>query len=180
MNITITEAMRLKNEIAKTVNTLNYEVRQAPLGITKEDDVVLTNETDGNKFNDAMTRLIKALSISEEINNSLSAFNRDNKIDMKVRAMQNQKMLYDIYEKSLPKTKAMKTSRMENLGNGVRKAVKVEYTPIMTSSVIKSKINEYKTSYRTLQSDVEKLNASIIELSFSYEDVENLISSSEE
>jgi len=176
MKITVSEALRLKNELAKTVQAIHSETYRAPLGITKEDGQSLTDEKDGQKFNEAVDRLSKALSFSEEINSKIAQFNKENKIDDKVRSMQNDKLLLGVFEGSLVRTKAAKSTKFENLGNGTRKAIVVEYVPTVTSSEVKSKIAHYKTKYRTLQNEIEKLNQGFVELTFSYDDVESLVS----
>ena len=176
MKITISEALRFKNEISNTVNKLNSETYRAPLGITKESDVVVSNEADSTKFIEGISRLEKALSFSEEINSKIASFNRENKIDDKVRSMHNNKLLMAVYENALPRTKATKTNKFENLGNGVRQTISVEYIPTVTSVDVKSKISHYKTKYRTIQNEIEILNQNSLELSFSYEDVEALSS----
>ena len=176
MKITVSEALRLKNELSNTIRTLQSETFRSPLGLTKEDDVVTSDESDATKFNNVVERLQKALSYSEEINSKIASFNKENQIDDKVRAMQNNKLMLQVFENALLKTKATKTTKFENLGNGTRKSIKVEYTPTITSTEVKSKISNFKGKYRTIQNEIEVLNQGIIELSFSYENVESLIS----
>lgn len=175
MKITISEALRLKNELSKTVQSIQYETHRAPLGLTKEDEQVISDESDNKKFEECVSRLEKALGFSEEINSRIAAFNKANQVDDKVRSMQNNKLMLSVFETALARTKPTKTTKFENLGNGTRKSIKVEYIPAVTSSSVKSKISHFKTKYRTLQSEVEILNQSSIELSFSYEDMESLM-----
>jgi hypothetical protein len=175
MKITVSEALRLKNEISKTIQSIHSETHRAPLGLTKEDDQIVTDEADSKKFESAVERLQKALGFSEEINSKIAGFNKTNQIDDKVRSMQNQKLLLSIFENALHRTKPTKTTKFENLGNGVRKSIKVEYVPTVTSTDVKSKISLFKTKFRTIQNEIEILNQQIIELSFSYEDIESLV-----
>lgn len=175
MKITVSEALRLKNELSQTVKTLQYKTHSAPLGITKEDSQVINDEGDSKKFAEAVDRLTKALKFSEEINSKIASFNKEHSIDNKVRSMQNDKLLLSVYENALPRTKATKTTKFETvLGN--RKAVVVEYSPAITSTDVKSKISHFKTKYRTTQNEIEKLNQGSIELTFSHDDVESLAS----
>jgi len=176
MKITVSEALRLKNELSKTIQTVQYETHRAPLGITKEDNQALNDEADGKKFTETVTRLEKALAYSEELNSKIALFNKENKIDDKVRKMQNDKLMLGIFQNALNRTKATKTTKFENLGNGTRKAIVVEYTPTITATEVKGKINGYKTKYRTAQNEIEKLNQGTVELSFSFENVEELAS----
>src|ERR1035437_1903342 len=177
MKITVSEALRLKNEISNTVNKLNSEVHRAPLGITKEADVVVSNETDASKFTEGVSRLEKSLSFSEEINSKIALFNRENKIDDKVRSMHNNKLLMSVYENDLPRTKATKTNKFENLGNGVRQTITVEYIPTVTSTEVKSKISQYKTKYRTTQNEIEILNQCNFLIKFTFNSKDRVKSS---
>jgi len=179
MKITVSEALRLKNELAQTIKTLQYEALRSPLGLTKEDSQIINDEADSKKFSESVERLTKALSFSEEINSKIASFNKENSIDNKVRSMQNDKLLLSVYETALPRTKATKTTKFENLGNGNRKAIVVEYTPAITSTEVKSNIAKFKTKYRTTQNEIEKLNQGSIELTFSHADIEALASSAE-
>jgi hypothetical protein len=173
MKITVTEALRLKNEIAETVNKLNYATNTAQLGVIKEDGEVISEPKD--TFNSVFERLKKALGFSAEINNVLANFNKETGIDGKVRAMHNEKMLFNILTSALPKTKPTTHSKFENLGNGQRKSVKVDYVPNVNSKEIKDGMAEAKNKMRSLQVEVEKLNQREIELSFEHSDIESLI-----
>ena len=175
MNITVSEALRLKNEISKSVQSIQSETYRAPMGSIKEDDQIISDESDNKKFEEAVSRLEKALGFSEEINSKVASFNKANQVDDKVRSMQNNKLLFSVFENALAKTKPTKTTKFENLGNGTRKSIRVEYVPAMTSTAVKSKISQYKTKYRTIQNEIEVLNQNTIELSFSHEDLETLI-----
>lgn len=177
MQITVSEALRLKNDLAKTIQAVQSETYRAPLGLTKEDDQVISDEADGKKFEDAVARLQKSLRFSEELNSKIAAFNKTHQVDDKVRTMQNDKLLMSIFENALARTKPHKTTKFENLGNGTRKSIKVEYVPSVTSSEVKSKISHFKTKYRTIQNEIEILNQGKVELSFSYEDLESLMAS---
>lgn len=176
MKISVSEALRLKNDVSKRIQALQSETHRAPLGITKENGTVVNDENDAKRFQSAVERLEKGLNYSEELNSKIAAFNREQGIDNKVRNMQNNRMLLSIYENALQRTKPSKTTRFENLGNGKREAIKVEYTPTVTATDVKSKISHYKTKFRTTQNEIEKLNQQTIEISFSFEDVEALAS----
>src|SRR3990172_575242 len=152
MKITVTEALRLKNEISGIVNTLNYASNSAQFGIIKEDGETTSEEKEN--FSLVFERFQKALSFSEEINNTLSTFNRTTQIDAKVRAMHNEKLKLQILTSALPKTKPSSTSRFENLGNGQRKAVKVTYTPTINSNEVKSMMAEVKRKMREFQTEI--------------------------
>jgi hypothetical protein len=171
MKITVSEGLRLKNEIKQLITSLTYEVRQQPVGLNYENGVLTSNEEDKNKFSDSFSRLEKLLNISLEINSKLSNYNRETGIDDKVRKMHNIKLLSDVFKTLLPKTKPSKTNTFHNVGNE-RKQVTVEYQPLLTGKEVKEKESQLKKQYRELQNEIEKLNAGEIEVSFTYEDIE--------
>lgn len=174
MEITLTEALRLKNELSNAIKTLNYGINKASLGDTFEDKKVISPE-DTEKFSDVEDRLINALNYSEELNNTISSFNKDNGVDGLVRKMQNSKLLMDVYTRSLPRTKPNKQTKFENLGT-VRQSIEISYVPYVSSKDMKEKISKQKLLTRELQAKIEKLNQSKITLTFDYSDLEKLIS----
>ena len=173
MKITVTEALRLKNEISGIVNTLNYATNSAQLGVVKEDGEAISE--DKESFTTVFERFKKALGYSEEINNKLSNFNRETGIDVKVRAMHNEKLKLQILTSALPKTKPSSTTKFENLGGGKRQSVKVTYTPTINSNEVKKMMADAKQKMRAIQIEIEKLNQKDIELSFEYSDIESLV-----
>ena len=173
MKITVTEALRLKNEIAGIVNTLNYASNTAQFGAVKEDEIVVSEDKDS--FTQVFGRFNKALAYSAEINNTLANFNRETSIDAKVREMHNEKLRFQILSSALPKTKPSSTTRFENLGNGQRKAIKVTYTPTINSNEVKKLMGDAKKNMRSLQTEIEKLNQKEINLSFEHTDIESLV-----
>lgn len=173
MKISVTEALRLKNEISKLVQKLQYNLMSCSLGKTLEDDVEISSR--GVSFNEANDALTKILKISEEINNIISKYNRDSGVDNIIRKLHNSKLLFEIYEKQLPNTKPKEHSKWENLGDGERKQVKIKYVPEISGIEMKKLINEQKKIFRDSQKQVESLNMKEIEVSFSYEDLESII-----
>ena len=172
MEITITEALRIKNEVSNAVKTLEYGVRTSSFGYTTEDGQIVSEDKD--KFVDVETSLINALGLSEELNNSISTFNKDKGVDVIVRKMQNAKLLLNIYTQNLQRTKPTKSKRFETVGN-VRQNIEMEYIPYVSSKDMKGRMSKCKADIRDFQSQVEKLNQSKIEVSFSYADIENLV-----
>ncbi len=172
MELTLTEALRIKNEISNTIKTLTYNIHTSSFGETTEDGEVISE--DKEKFYIVETSLLKALKYSEELNNTISSFNKENEVDVIVRKMQNAKLLLDIYTRNLQKTKPNKQKRFENLGT-VRKSIEIIYVPDITSKNMKEKMSQQKSLVRDYQSQVEKLNQNKIEVSFGYNNLENLI-----
>lgn len=173
MEITVSEALRLKNEIGQCVNTLNHGANYSSLGITKENGEEVSSGKE-NKFLDVLGKLKTALSYSEEINNKVASFNKDNGVDSKVRSMHNSKLLTNVFTNALPKSKSSKSARFETVGND-RKKVTIEFFPDVTGTEIKKMISEEKEKVRVLQTEIEKLNQQKLTLSFEHSDVETLV-----
>ncbi len=83
-------------------------------------------------------------------------------------------MLLKILNKLLPKTKPSKTFSWKTVGNE-RKKVVVEWRPLVQSKVIKEKITDVKKNIRETQSSIELMNQKLIELTFTYDDLEDVI-----
>lgn len=171
MKITITEALRLKGDLSKIVNSLKSKIRYSSFGDNFEDGQKTSKDED--KFNDVEKLLINSLNYSEELNNALSDYNKDKEVDKLVRKMQNEKLLLEIYESSLSKTKATNQTTFVNLGT-TRQSVEHKFIPTITLKEIKSKISKSKSLVREFQTKVEELNQGKLILSFDYNDVEEL------
>lgn len=172
MDITITEALRIKNELSNTIKTLNYNIHQSSFGKTTEDGEVISQDVE--KFENVEASLIRALGYSEELNGKISEFNRTTGVDTIVRKMQNSKLLLDVYTRNLEKTKGKTNKRFENLST-VRKSIEIVYTPTVTAKSMKDRISTQKSKIRDYQSKIEKENQNTISLTFGYSDLENLM-----
>jgi hypothetical protein len=173
MKTTVTEALRLKNELSTIVRDLNYKIisHLTSYGVTTENDVV-TSRSEAS-FEEVESNLLKALSYSEELNRILAEFNTSSGISVYVRKMQNEKLLLGVYTQALPKTKSTETSKFENLANE-RKQIIVRYKPDVNGKEIKDKISECKNKIRIYQKEIERLNQIDIEFTFAYSDIESL------
>ncbi len=172
-NIRIIEALRLKKEIAMQVGTLERTAKTRIIAGNTFEDGIQTAEGDGFTLEQVMEKLELSLQYSAEINAKIASFNRTNNIDNTVREMHNNKLLKEVYETLLPRTKPSKTNNWTTVGDN-RKQVIREYRPLYASKDIKEKINFYKRAMREAQSKIEILNQETIELSFSPNDVDNL------
>lgn len=172
MEITLTEALRIKNEISNAIKTLQYGIHSSSFGTTSEDGQVVSEDKD--KFNDVEASLIKGLKLSEQLNATISGFNKDAGVDSIVRKLQNEKLLLGIYIQNLQRTKPTKSKRVETVGN-TRQTIEMEYTPYVSSKDMKERMSKCKSNIRDFQSKVEKLNQSKIEVDFSYTDIESLV-----
>jgi len=172
MEITLTEALRIKNELSNTIKTLNYNIHQSSFGKTTEDGEVVSQDVE--KFEIVEASLLRGLGYSEELSSKISAFNKESLVDNIVRKMQNAKLLLDIYTRNLDKTKPKINKRFENLGT-VRKSIEMVYTPSISSKDMKARISAQKALVRDFQSQVEIINQSKISISFEYSDIESLV-----
>lgn len=173
MKITMSEALRLKNEISLCVNTLNHKTNYSSLGITKENGEEVSSGKE-DKFITIIKNLELSLKYSEEINNEISNFNKANGVDAKVRSMQNSKLLVNVYANAIPRSKATKSVRFETVGNA-RQTISVEFIPDISSTSIKGHLSAEKEKIRILQKEIEELNQQKIVLSFEYFDIESLM-----
>lgn len=172
MEITLTEALRIKNELSNTIKTLNYSIHQSSFGKTIEDNEVVSQDVE--TFESVERSLINALNYSEELNSKIAEINKTLGVDSIIRKMQNSKLLLEIYSRNLDKTKPKTQKRFENLGT-VRKSVEITYTPAITSKDMKERISSQKSKIREFQSQVEKANQNKISINFEYSDLESLV-----
>lgn len=175
MEVTITEALRFKNEIAAMIRKLESSIRypsQITFG-TKTENGVVVSDSKSIPFNTALDNLSKMLNYSEEINNALANFNRTSGVDALVRKQNNLKLKYNVCEAIIPQTKPTKTKKFETVGNK-REEIETEFIPSVNGSDIKKQMSAFKAEIRIVQAEIEKQNQGNITLSFSYEDVEAL------
>ncbi len=172
MEITLTEALRIKNELSNSIKQLNYSIHQSSFGKTVEDGEIISQDVES--FENVEASLIRALGYSEELNGKISEFNRISAVDVIVRKMQNAKLLLDIYNRNLDKTKPKTNKRFENLGT-VRKSIEIVYSPTITAKSMKDRITTQKAIIRDYQTQIEKANQTKISIAFEYSDLESLI-----
>jgi hypothetical protein len=141
MKITISEALRIKNELSNTIKTLTYQMHSASFGSTHEDGVLISQDT--TKFVDAEANLIKGLNLAIELNDTISKFNKESYVDSIIRKMQNAKLLLSVYSSNLNKTKPTTQKRFENLGT-LRQSIEIVYAPYISSKEMKEKYQNKK------------------------------------
>ena len=172
MEITITEGLRIKNELSNTIKQLNYSIHQSSFGKTFEDGEVVSQDVE--TFEKVEGSLIRGLGYAEHLNGVISSFNKTSEVDVIVRKMQNAKLLLEIYTRNLDKTKGKTNKRFENLGT-VRKSIEIVYTPSITTKAMKDRISVQKSLIRDYQSLIEKANQTKISIEFNYSDLESLV-----
>lgn len=173
MKITLTEALRVKNEISRIITDNQYKVRTSQFGSTYENGIEISTPQ-GLNFPDVIEVLEKALSLSQIINNQISAFNKETGVDQLVRELQNDKLFLGIYASNLEKFKETNTTRFQALANS-REEIKVKYVPYVSLTSVKTKMSELKAKIRTNQAKIEEFNTTIIDVPFEYSDFESLV-----
>lgn len=172
MKITLTEALRVKNELSKIITDTQYKVRYSEFGSTSENGSIISG--DNQHFPELELTLVKALNLSQTINNTISDFNKESGVDKLVRALQNDKLFLKLYTDNLEKFKAKSSTKFQNL-TASREEIKVVYEPYVSLTTAKARISEFKTKIRNNQNKIEALNTTVIDLPFEYSDVEGLL-----
>lgn len=189
MKITINDALRLKNEISRIVDTFNSTRSGRGYGLSNSStstnikfgvekiDGVPTKEENKVHVDEYLYAFTALLDFAQEINDSIANANVQNKVSSFVRRMSNIDTLLRAYENALSLSSPWKETRKEIRKEvGGDKIVDVEYSfePFMPKSDIKIQMKELKKEKRELQQAVEKADIQEIELSFEYNDIEEL------
>jgi len=172
MKITVSEALRLKNEISSSICQLQSKSRYASYGVTKEDGIEKQAKSDIITFPDYLKLLEKAFGISEQINSKLAELSVRTKISDMVRHKANLLALKQTLEFAALNSTSNAQIRHETVG-AQRVAITTTFEPFMTKKDIKAKIKALKAEIRTIQSMVDAENAQQIELPFEYDDLED-------
>lgn len=169
MKVTVTEALRLKNEISTMVSALQSSIGASEYGITYEGDKLVTDE-DREKFQDVYDQLSKILVISQGINSVLAKYDVESSVSDLVRESKNKELLIRVLTQALQYKDNTSTS-YQVVGNK-RVEVKTHFIPHLSSKEIKLRITSLKKALRDIKSQIDKKNAATVELSFEYEDLE--------
>lgn len=170
MKVTITEALRLKNEISTMVRNTETNISSSEFGVSFQDDKPVSVSEDKEKFTHVYDQLTKILTISQLINSALAKYDVNTSVSDLVRESKNKEMLIRVLTNALRYKDSTQTS-YEVVGNK-RIAVKTHFIPHLTSKEIKQRITSLKKALREIKGQVDKKNSAMIELSFEYEDLE--------
>lgn len=174
MKVTVTEALRIKKEIASKVS----ETQSAASLIkwaTSEENGKPTGMIEGAiTFEEFTAAINKLFAMSETINSVLAKFNVESGISDAVRKKANFEYLIQVYRMALSNSEPKNNVAYQVVGNN-RVAVNVVWKPILNKSKLKESINEIKKLIRELQTFIDTKNAEMIELPFEYADFENII-----
>lgn len=172
--IQITEALRLKKEIANYYNGMIYKLNHnLYLGKTYIDDVEQTNLiVNKTPFLDGINHLIQISLFSEEINSKLAEFNVKSGISDLVRCRENVKLSIDVINKYIEKSKPVVNENITITSSGEKIKTVTKYVPSITEDVLKEQQLSYNKLIREYQNKIDKLNQKTITLSFDFDDFE--------
>jgi len=171
--ITVAEALRVKNELAGLVSELQQKVAYASCGDTYEDGV-LTSKKNAGSVTEVLPLLEKALSLSHAVHSTLARFNNaQTDLADSVRKLENVKVLQRTLSSILLKSEPTTTTSFSALSNA-RVKVNVEFKPFFSKSELKARLKSLKTEQRELQNKVDTLNSHTISLQFELEELEEL------
>jgi len=174
MKLSVIEAMRLKNELSSEIGKLQYTRRGVSYGESFEggervDDLEMTTIVQH------MERAKVLLNMALEINDKLDSFNKDNKISNSVRKIKNNQLLLAMWNSALGQSETSKGVRKVQLDSKIEK-VSYEFKPHLSKVAIRKTQKELKSMNRELQSEIDKANSQLIEISFEYSEFEDLCS----
>lgn len=178
MNVSVTEALRIKNQLACQVNAIRMQSSNIQYGESqengKEGDVKVGEQT-GLKFNDYMVTLMEILDYSHRINSILAKFSVESGIADAVRLKANSEIILHDYETAMERSTSKKSVRHEIIGT-VRTPITSVFVPYNTKVFLKGQIKIVKETIRKCQSLIDQKNGQSIELPFDYDDIEALSS----
>lgn len=176
MELTVNEALSLKNEVQELVNDLFHRLNMSSsigYGETYEINQLVEGYSSEERFSSVYSMLSTALEFSLELNNVISTFNIDAGISGKVRQINNNEKRIGVLRKALSYSNPKETSRWQMVENK-NTLVKVEYRPYEDVDDLKAKIKVLLEENRELQSEIYTLNGETVEVSFDYSDIEEL------
>lgn len=173
MKITVAEAMRLKGEISKAIQTL----QSTPIsnGKVTEGGVCVFDDSRHVPLTTYILNMQKLFSFSEELNSKLALFNVEKGVSDIVRSKANVEYLISIYQNALPNSTQKEISRYETVGNS-RVQIKQSFEPYVNKSEIKKQLRDLKAIKRGYLEKIDKANAQTITLDFEMSDLEEYAS----
>ncbi len=171
MKVSVSEALRLKNEIIKMVHTTLGDTRIAEYGVTTEDDKPVTERESCEKFPEVYAKLCKIFSISHQINSVLAKYDVESGISDLVRSLKNNEALLTVLTDAL-RLKDSTQITYQAIGNK-RVEVKRHFTPYVPIKEIKCKITLLKKEIRDIKRDIDKKNLETIELPFEHTELDS-------
>jgi hypothetical protein len=170
MEVTVSEAMRLRKEISTAINQATSSVSRSAFGQHFEEGVLVSDE-EQDKFQDVIEKFQQLLRMSWTLNNILDAFNVRSGVTSQVRARNNRQLLMGIYQNALMQSRPSKKKEREVLDSEI-KQVEREYKPFQTKAELKQTIAALKADIRQFQGQIDSANATKVQVPFTYADME--------
>lgn len=173
MKVTVTEAMRIKNEVSMAIGNLQRYVGAINYGTMVDGgkEVVNTNAS----IVDYMKELQRKLIISLEVNDKLSRFNVESGISSLVRQKANNELLIKTYEQVLSMLNRQPVSRRYEVVGNNRIEIETLFTPFVSKKEVKECMKALRSDIREIQKSIEIRNAEFVDLNFEYSDIENSV-----
>ena len=173
MTITVTDALRLKNDLARKIQSL--QCTSFSCGKTTVDGVETGNTGDESEYaiTEYADRLARALNYSYALNSILARFNVLSGVSDNVRDKSNTTLLMTIWQSALQRSEPRTTKGHQVVGDK-RIVVETKFEPYLAKGFIKSKIKALRDQLRTLQTRIDEANVKTIDLPFTYADVDAL------
>lgn len=172
MKISVIEAMRLKNELHREIGKLQYSHGMISYGETYEGGERIDNQ--------AMKSIVehlegseKLLEMSLEINDALDQFNKDNAVSTMIRKIKNNDLLLSMWNNALASSEPKKGIKRVKLDNKIEN-VEYEFKPFATKTEVRKLQKAIRAENRELQSKIDKANSQMIQLTFEYNEFEDL------
>jgi len=182
MKIRLGEALRLKNEVKAAVGRLQRKFggfEDLCFGITHKEDAENEEDEGQENFDVVYEKLEKLLSISHSLNDAIDFANKTAGIPSLARRKGNIEALMQALEAAIPKSSARTYIDKQNVVEGgqlVTQEKKITFIPFMNKRAIRSLLVELRTEKRAIIQTITTLDAdTIIELPFSYEEVDDFI-----
>lgn len=185
MNITVTEALRLKNEVNNVLNRLTMSVAHLPVVVradenTEDDegdeddrlDVVIREKETFNRL--LFITLPRLQEMSLQLGTLLHRFNIQNDINERVQQIKhNNTYVETLREVMQTMSSQIKQAKMTDRQMRMEASDQTVYlSPVIvlvTKGDIKERIRELRVENRRLQREIDRANAKTIEIGFNYD-----------
>ena len=189
MEITICEALRLKNEIAAAIRRTQLSIELTPglhaavsgpvasgYGETLSDGKKTHSGSDSERFDEMFDRLDALLKMSNLINNAIDTENKNSGVSNMARELANVKLMMDIIGDALPECVAKQWITTRDVPGGDRVEVTTVFKPYISKAELKERLKALRNRKRELVRHIAKIDSSFnISVDFSYEDVDELL-----
>lgn len=178
MEITIAEALKLKNEIGRAVNNFRPALEYShgvTYGVQNVDGHDVESNNQVQAYPDVMSRLVKLYGFSNEVHTAIGEFNLRSGIPKLVRERKNLESLMRFAENAVPQSRAREFTRVENVSGIGKVQTHHKFTPYQSEAELNDAIRKFRARIREIDNEVARLNAQTIVLPFSYEELDDVL-----